>query len=86
MAEPTHTSSNLRTLFASAEKGRQLLESYLESSSSDYQAKLKTAIASYETCQQIVDGLALFSRNETLDDISTENLQYADVCRLTCLQ
>ena len=77
MAESTH--GNLRTLFASAEKGRQILESYLESSSSDYQAKLKAAIASYEECQKAVDGLALFSRNESLDDISSENLQYDGV-------
>ncbi|KAI9794455.1 MAG: hypothetical protein M1816_005525 [Peltula sp. TS41687] len=74
MAETTH--SNLRTLFVSAKKDRGILDSYLESSSSGYQARLKAAIASYEECQGAVDRLALFSRNESLDDLSSENLRY----------
>lgn len=81
MAESTRS---LQSLFASAEEERKRLESYSETSSTDYQAKLQEVIASYEECEKVVDRLALFSRNEILDDISSENLRCASYWISTC--
>ncbi|KAH0566326.1 hypothetical protein GP486_000262 [Trichoglossum hirsutum] len=72
MAEP----QNLRTIFASAEAQRKQLESAIETSSSEYQRSLGAVIATYEECRRFADDLSLFSPNETIDDVSSRNLQY----------
>ncbi|KAI9787216.1 MAG: hypothetical protein M1839_003451 [Geoglossum umbratile] len=72
MTEP----QNLRTLFASAEAQRKQLESAFETSSSAYQQSLGAAKATYEECRRFADDLSLFSPNETVDDISSGDLQY----------
>ena len=72
MAEP----QNLRTLFASAEAQRKKLESAIETSSSAYQTSLSAAIVAYDECRKLANDLSLFSPNETIDDISSGNLQY----------
>ncbi|KAH0545532.1 hypothetical protein FGG08_000363 [Glutinoglossum americanum] len=75
MTEP----QNLRTLFASAESRRKQLEIAVETSSSAYQESLSAAIATYDECRRFADDLALFSPNETVDDISSGDLQYMPI-------
>lgn len=71
-----NTSGNLRTVYASAEEQRQSLEKSPETSSAEYQENLQAAIASFEECQRLVDQVALFSPNESVEDISSRDLQW----------
>ncbi|KAK8208003.1 Type 2A phosphatase-associated protein 42 [Zalaria obscura] len=67
---------NLRAAFASAEKKRQEVESSWETNTTAYQDNLSAAIAAYEQCLQVADRISLFSPNESLEDISSGDLQY----------
>src|SRR5271154_70625 len=40
------------------------------------QSKVQECIALHERCKQLVEQLALFSSNETADDIATSELKY----------
>lgn len=64
--------SSLRELFSSA-KGKQ---EELDSSTATYQETLQSAISAYEQCRQHISRLAIFSPNEEVEDISTQDLQY----------
>ena len=68
--------ANIRTLFATARTQRQQLESSPESTSALYQENLQSAIASLETCRKLADRIALFSPNETEEDVASGDLQY----------
>jgi immunoglobulin-binding protein 1 len=68
---------NIKSLFQTADQQRKAIESSsLDSSSNEYQSNLVAAIASYQSCLHLVDRLALFSPNETLEDITSGDLQY----------
>lgn len=71
-----NSESNIRSIFTSARSLRKDLESSPDPTSSIYQENLRAAIASLEQCRIIADRIALFSPNETDDDISTGDLQY----------
>ncbi|KAF5497858.1 Uncharacterized protein CGCS363_v008268 [Colletotrichum siamense] len=66
----------LKSVFASAEKKRHTLENSYEASSPTYHDDLRTAIAEYEACLEIVSRAALFSPNEFLEDLPTSSLPY----------
>jgi hypothetical protein len=68
---------SLRTLFSSAEEHRKQLDSSWETSSQPYQENLRATIATYEDCKKLADELSLFSPNETLEDISSKDIQYS---------
>jgi hypothetical protein len=67
----------LRGLFSRAERIREDLSSSYETNSPTYQENLSAAIATYEECLKISKQVSLFSPNETLEDISSSDLQYA---------
>ena len=67
--------TNIRTLFTTAKAQRQQLESSPESTSALYQENLQSAITSLETCRRLADRIALFSPNETEEDIASGDLQ-----------
>ncbi|KAL8931050.1 MAG: hypothetical protein Q9208_000152 [Pyrenodesmia sp. 3 TL-2023] len=67
---------SLRSLFTTANNQRHKLDSIPDPSSSRYQEKLRAIIAQFHECRQLTDSLAVFSPNETEDDISSGNLQY----------
>jgi hypothetical protein len=69
------TESNIRTLFSSAEELRKSIETSWQPNSPEYQDSVRRAIASYEQCRTLADQLGMFSRNESLDDISSSDLQ-----------
>ncbi|KAI9676283.1 MAG: hypothetical protein M1829_003112 [Trizodia sp. TS-e1964] len=73
MAEP---SDNIRTLYTAGEKARKQLETYSESNTTSYQDLLTTALKNYEKCRTYSRQISLFSSNETLEDISSKDLQY----------
>lgn len=67
---------SLRSTFEDAEAKRTTIESSFDSNSSTFQDNLSAAIKLYEECVKIADQIALFSPNETLEDISSTDLQY----------
>ena len=69
--------SHLRKLFETANNQRHKLEqSAAQSNSSTYQDNLRTAIGAFQQCQQLTERLAIFSPNETEDDIASRDLQF----------
>ncbi|KAG9833305.1 hypothetical protein KCU77_g12560, partial [Aureobasidium melanogenum] len=69
-------SQSLRTVWQTAEDKRRQIESSYDSNSPAYQALVNAAIVSYEHCLHIQDQIALFSPNESLEDISTNDLHH----------
>lgn len=67
---------SLRSAFDDAEAKRHAIESSTDSNSSAFQDNLAAAIKLYEECVNIAYQIALFSPNETLEDISSIDLQY----------
>lgn len=63
----------------SAERARKELSSSYESNSPTYQEGLSVAIATYEECLKLSEQVSLFSPNETLEDISSSELQYMTI-------
>jgi hypothetical protein len=66
---------SIRRLFLEAEQARQTLSSSYDTNTSTFQESLSAAIATYEQCLQLADQVSLFSPNESLDDISSSDLQ-----------
>jgi hypothetical protein len=71
-AEP----ESLRALFESAKAQKKSLESDSPISNPSYQDKLNATISTFERCQAVVSGLSIFSSNESLEEVSTADLQY----------
>ncbi|KAF2838658.1 type 2A phosphatase-associated protein 42 [Patellaria atrata CBS 101060] len=69
-------SRSLRNYFLEAESKRRDLEFSWDTNTSTFQEKLTSAITTYEQCLKAADQISLFSSNETLDDISSNDLQY----------
>ncbi len=77
MPTMTGQSSNIRTLYASAERLRGSLDASWAPNSPAFQDDLRAALAAYEECRSLADHLALFSPNETVEDVATNDLQLA---------
>ena len=67
---------SLRSVHSEAEQKRTVLEKSFDSNSATFQENLLTTIHLYEQCLHIAAQLALFSPNESLEDIGTSDLQY----------
>lgn len=66
---------SIRALFLEAEHARQGLSSTYDTNTSAFQETLSSAIATYEECLLLSEQVSLFSPNESLDDISSSDLQ-----------
>jgi immunoglobulin-binding protein 1 len=66
---------NIRALFLEAEQARKKLQASYDTNSSTYQDTLRKTITTYEECLKLSDEVSLFSPNESLDDISSSDLQ-----------
>jgi immunoglobulin-binding protein 1 len=66
---------SLRALFLKAEHTRDGLSAFASTNTSSYQEALRTVIATYEASQRQCEQVSLFSPNETLDDVSSADLQ-----------
>lgn len=67
---------NLRAVYNTGESKRRELEGgAYDSRDAAYQEKVAAAIDAYEQCLQIADRISLFSPNESLDDITSSDLQ-----------
>ncbi|KAI9665575.1 MAG: hypothetical protein M1831_001718 [Alyxoria varia] len=69
----------LRKLFQTAETLQQTFASTPSSTSPTAQTTLTRAISYYRRSTDLCEQLALFSPNETLDDISSSDLQYLQI-------
>ncbi|KAF8861577.1 TAP42-like protein [Acephala macrosclerotiorum] len=67
---------SIRSLFDSAERQRKDIEASWDTNTTTYQQNLVAAISTYEECLKLVDRLSLFSPNETLEDLTSGDLQY----------
>lgn len=65
----------LSDLFTSAKLNKDGVESGLSSNTEGYQEKVNLTIGQLEECQRLTSSLSLFSPNETLEDISTADIQ-----------
>lgn len=75
MAEQDKSLSNL---FKKAKSDQDELDP-LDPRSDDFKSLLQSCISSLKQCQDLIDRLALFSPNEELEDIATNNIQYLGV-------
>ena len=66
---------SIRSLYSSAEKQRKDIEASWDSNTATYQQNVAAAIATYDDCLKLADRLSLFSPNETLEDLTSGDLQ-----------
>lgn len=66
----------LKTYWTQAELHRNNLENNLDTNGSTFQDSVSSAIAKYQECLKIAAQISLFSSNETIDDVSSHDLQY----------
>lgn len=66
---------NLRTVYHTAEDRRRELEAAWDTNATPYQDKLGAAIKAYEQCLHSANRISLFSPNESLEDIASNDLQ-----------
>jgi immunoglobulin-binding protein 1 len=64
--------STLRELYSSAKSKQE----EIDSSSATHQEILQSAISAFGECRNLIAKLAVFSSNEEIEDISTQDLQY----------
>ena len=66
---------SLSGYFAQAQAQRKQFESALQTNSESSQRTLDSAIAKYSKCMDLADQVSLFSPNESLEDVSTGDLE-----------
>lgn len=67
---------SIKSLFSSAERQRKDIEASWDSNTATYQLNLASAIGTYQECLQLADRLDLFSPNESLEELTSRDLQY----------
>ncbi|KAJ5312458.1 hypothetical protein PENANT_c027G07875 [Penicillium antarcticum] len=72
MEEP----QSLRSLFASAKEQKDKLGSRGDTNTEAYRDDVNATIAKFQECQRQISMLSLFSSNESLEDVSTNDIQY----------
>jgi hypothetical protein len=77
MEEP----QSLRSLFASAKEQKDKLGSRGDINTEAYRDDVNATIAKFQECQRQISMLSLFSSNESLEDISTNDIQYVNQSR-----
>lgn len=68
-------SQSLRSLFTAAKDAKIALESRGDTNTESYRDAVNAAIAKFHECQRQIGILSLFSSNESLDDVSTGDIQ-----------
>ncbi|KAJ5568552.1 hypothetical protein N7450_011038 [Penicillium hetheringtonii] len=67
---------NLRSVFSSAKEDKASLDSRGDTTTETYRDLVNATIAKFQECQRQVSIVSLFSSNESIDDLSTEDIQY----------
>ncbi|KAF2483015.1 phosphatase 2A-associated protein [Neohortaea acidophila] len=71
-----HEGRTLREIYDEAGAKRDLVNHSFDSNSPAFQQNVLSAVELYERCLDLANRLSLFSPNESLDDISSADLQY----------
>jgi len=66
---------SLRSCFIQAEAKRKSLEVSRDTNSATFQKNLTSVVSDYEECLKIIDQVSLISSNESLEDVSSGDLQ-----------
>ncbi|KAL4931532.1 IGBP1/TAP42 family protein [Aspergillus undulatus] len=66
----------LRSVFTDAKREKTALETRPDTNSDTYRRDVNATTAKFEECQRLVGALSMFSSNELLEDISTNDLPY----------
>jgi len=66
---------SLKGLYSDAKSQQEGLDS-LDPRSSAFKTTLQSIISSLRRCQELIQQLSLFSKNEEVEDISTQDLQF----------
>ena len=66
---------SLNALFSQAKNGQDELDS-LDPRSSTFKLTLPSILGNLQRCRQLIRQLAIFSTNEEVEDISTQDLQH----------
>ncbi|KAL4968790.1 IGBP1/TAP42 family protein [Aspergillus stella-maris] len=66
----------LKSVFTDAKREKIALETRPDSNSDAYRSDVNATIAKFEECQRLAAALSMFSSNELLEDISTNDLPY----------
>ncbi|KAM5467514.1 Type 2A phosphatase-associated protein 42 [Microsporum audouinii] len=72
-------SPNLQSCFASAKTQKKALETVADTNSPAFREQLSNAISAFEQCQKLIQQLSLFSPNESVEDVTTGDLQFLTV-------
>lgn len=68
---------SLRELFDKADRLRNAVDASYDWQSDEYQDNVRQAIECYYNCKKMIANLALFSPNESLDEVSSSELKYS---------
>ena len=74
----------LRSVFSSAKEDKISLESRGDTNTEAYRDLVNATIAKFQECQRQVSVVSLFSSNESIDDLSTEDIQYEVLLTQSC--
>ncbi|MDI1486523.1 MAG: Type 2A phosphatase-associated protein 42 [Ramalina farinacea] len=74
-----HQEASFSSLFATAKSKRSNLEAFASATDPLYQENVRSAIEALEQCRKLADRISLFSPNELLEDISSNDLQYLSI-------
>ena len=69
--------TSLSALFSASENKRQKLDHLPSAMDPEYATLVEAAIDGYRQCLETVGQVSLFSPNETLEDVSTNDIKYA---------
>jgi immunoglobulin-binding protein 1 len=70
---------SIKSLFNSAEKQRKAIEESWDTNTATFQQNIAATIETYSKCLRLAERLSLFSPNETLEDITSGDLQYLPI-------
>ncbi|KAK6354884.1 hypothetical protein TWF696_004015 [Orbilia brochopaga] len=75
-SESDTSSTSLKSLWDKLERQRKDLAAFTDYRSDAYKSAVAEATSTAVTCKDLIRGLSLFSTNETLEDVATNELKY----------
>ncbi|RVD86473.1 uncharacterized protein DFL_004747 [Arthrobotrys flagrans] len=76
MSEADPASTSLKSVWEKVERQRKELATFTDYNSVAYKAAVAEALTTISACRDAINSLSLFSNNEILEDVSTNELKY----------
>lgn len=70
------TPISLKSLWDKSEQQRKGFEGFQNTNTSSYKDAVAEALTTISACKDAIDQLSLFSSNESLEDVATNELKY----------